>query len=209
MIYGWIQHTPAQPLRVKFPRLYQVSIQKEFVVGNMGQWCNGVWHWDLKWRRNLFQLELEQLNLLLLLLNNVSPCTAGSDSYRWNYSADGQYSVKSLIQHSIMLLFQRTISEQVVKFIWQRKAPPRADLLLWFLARGRLKTGQYLPNLRLIDEAQAVCIFFSNALETEKHVLFSCENIWKMWGLVFQWWNIQMVMHSNVINNIEAWNFLV
>lgn len=54
-----------------------------------------------------------------------------------------------------------------------------------------------------------MCIFFSNALETDEHVFFSGESIWKLWGLIFQWWNIQVVIHSNVLINIEAWSSLV
>lgn len=43
-------------------------------------------------------------------------------------------------------MFRRLLLEDIIKFIWQKKVPPRAEMIVWFLAMGRLKTMEYLHN---------------------------------------------------------------
>lgn len=52
-----------EPLKLIFPRLYNLSQDKEGRVGEMGEWKEGVWRWKWRWRRNFFIV-----NLLLLML---------------------------------------------------------------------------------------------------------------------------------------------
>ena len=42
-------------LAILFPRLYLISEQKLHTLGRMGEWRDGVWFWELKWRRNTFE----------------------------------------------------------------------------------------------------------------------------------------------------------
>lgn len=56
------------PLRVAFPRLYTISLQKHLFVSQMGIWRDGVWEWLLSWRRNLYDWEnddLQDLNSII------------------------------------------------------------------------------------------------------------------------------------------------
>jgi hypothetical protein len=68
-----------QPLLSRFSRLFGISVQKETLVCDMGRWENGVWKWELKWRRSLFVWEegvvheLEDL-LALVSLSEVNDC---------------------------------------------------------------------------------------------------------------------------------------
>ncbi|MCH85824.1 ribonuclease H protein [Trifolium medium] len=42
------------PLKVCFPRHYQVSVQRVVMVRNLFSWVGEVWVWDLRWIRLLF-----------------------------------------------------------------------------------------------------------------------------------------------------------
>lgn len=54
-------------------KLYQISIDKNAFVADMGEWYNEVWHWQWRWRGNQFVWEEA---LLLELSNLVSqPCS--------------------------------------------------------------------------------------------------------------------------------------
>lgn len=57
-----------QPLSCRFPRLYNISSQKNVVVAKLGNWNNGRWSWFFKWRRGLFVWEENLVNSLLELL---------------------------------------------------------------------------------------------------------------------------------------------
>lgn len=41
-------------LQQKYKRLYEVSLQHNYTVKQMGMWVGEVWTWKLSWRRNLF-----------------------------------------------------------------------------------------------------------------------------------------------------------
>ena len=41
-------------LKMAFLRLYSISMQKNFLISQMGNWHEGVWNWHLTWGRNLY-----------------------------------------------------------------------------------------------------------------------------------------------------------
>lgn len=42
-------------LKARFPRLFQISLQREDLISNMGFWDGIQCHWNLSRRRELFQ----------------------------------------------------------------------------------------------------------------------------------------------------------
>ena len=44
-------------LKRAFPRLYSLSLQKNFRVSHLGEWREGSWVWNLLWRRHLYDWE--------------------------------------------------------------------------------------------------------------------------------------------------------
>jgi hypothetical protein len=57
------------PLKTQFQKLFQASSQSTSTVGEMGNWVEDQWIWDLNWRRELFVLELNLLESLHEILN--------------------------------------------------------------------------------------------------------------------------------------------
>ncbi|XP_068483236.1 uncharacterized protein [Phaseolus vulgaris] len=58
-----------------FPRLFSISSAKDAKVAELGYWYNGVWVWNLDWRRSFFDWEkslVEQLVQLLMSQASVS-----------------------------------------------------------------------------------------------------------------------------------------
>lgn len=51
------------------------------------------------------------------------------------------------------------LNEVVIKVFWQKVCPPRAQLLVWFLAMDKLKTGNILHSLGMINMKQTLCPF--------------------------------------------------
>jgi hypothetical protein len=82
------------PLNTQFERLFQVSAHSTSTVGEMENWVEGRWIWDLNWRRNLFVSEVNLLESLLEIWNH-STISAADDSWFWKHDPTGHYSVKS------------------------------------------------------------------------------------------------------------------
>lgn len=56
-----------KPLKERFPRMYQLCVNKEGKVGEMGEWNNGCWGWKVEWRWELRERErgLGKVNCLI------------------------------------------------------------------------------------------------------------------------------------------------
>jgi len=87
----WLGHTH---LRLRFHMLFQVSHQQTTCIGSMRDSREGVWEWDLWWRRPFWAWVQEVLYQLLALLKG-SHLFEGEDSWTWRHSPDGQRSVRS------------------------------------------------------------------------------------------------------------------
>jgi hypothetical protein len=84
-----------QSFEYRFPRLFNISVQQDFRIPEMGIWHNGVWRWGLLWRRNFFVWEEELVNELEELINNVI-ITEVEDWWEWSPDINEGFSVKSL-----------------------------------------------------------------------------------------------------------------
>lgn len=125
----------------------------------MGTWDGEEWIWNLTWRRNLFQWELALIQELRTLLNTNCPRNNREDKMRRSGDLEGNYIVKSFNNIAQQHNFERTLSQEVTDLIWQKKAPPRAELVVWFLLQEKLKTGKLLFELHIIDADEAKCPF--------------------------------------------------
>jgi len=57
-------------LKSRFPRLFSLSVLKEANIRECGSKANGVWEWNLRWRRGLFTWEEDQVSQLLETISN-------------------------------------------------------------------------------------------------------------------------------------------
>ncbi|MCI04661.1 DUF4283 domain protein [Trifolium medium] len=70
----------ARLLSEEFPRLFSVSTQQHEVISDMGHWSSNDWIWNLNWRRNLFQWELDLVAQLERYIRD-SPILLVDDSW--------------------------------------------------------------------------------------------------------------------------------
>lgn len=121
-------------LRDKFQRLYNLSEQKQSMISEMGKWSEGVWCWDLKWRRQLPLREQGLLNEMMQLIGKVKLKVDVEDFWRWNLSAKGRYSTKEAYS---ILWGRRTAAtssreeKKRYKWLWNNHAPRKAKVMAW------------------------------------------------------------------------------
>lgn len=106
-------------------------------------------------------------------------------------------------------MYEQKLSTEITQFIWQRKAPTRADIIVWFLAIEKLKTGAYLLSLNLSPESQALCPLCDDNIETSSHLFFTCRFARRIWSSMFKWWGINGDIHEKAKVNIEMWSSMM
>lgn len=96
----------------------------------------------------------------------------------------------------------------ITKSIQDKGVPPRAQLTLWFANLGRLKTGDLLVDKGIIDAHHALCPFCRLVLESNSHILFTCQFSWGAWMMIFDWSGIRGVLHSRYEDFVIHWRGL-
>lgn len=117
------------------------------------------WHWEFGWKMRLYSWELTQLEDILNHVGISLPTRGKLDKLVWKAGSGGGYNSKSFIEVANQELFTPQLNAQIIAFIWQKRCPPRANIILWFLAKSKLKTGELLNNMGIISQEQAQCPF--------------------------------------------------
>ena len=82
-------------LLAKYPSLYLISDQQHNYIQEMGQQTDKGWEWKFKWRRHLFDRELEMADCFLSEVAGSSIQIHKKDEWIWKAEPTGQYSVRS------------------------------------------------------------------------------------------------------------------
>lgn len=84
-----------EKLQDKYSRLYNLSIQKNYFVSDLGFWRDGSWHWNFLWRRSLLAHEEEMVAAFTSEINSVALAEGKEPKWLWLANDDSCYTVKS------------------------------------------------------------------------------------------------------------------
>lgn len=130
---------------------------------------------------------------------NLSNCI--KDRAWWKLNNDGLYSAKSFSKGCWM----QNQSIHMMKGVWKGAAPPRAELLVWFILQERLNTRSILSRFNLIRDTDINCPFCNNEEETISHLFLHCMLSWNIWMEVLKWWNVQLPITQTPKQWFECW----
>ena len=146
------------------------------------------WEWNLKWRRHLFD---SQLDMAARFLCDVEGCHIQRnimDECIWKPHPSGLYSTKSAYA---VMWGEAAVDNQVQHFeeLWKLKIPPKVVVFAWRLFRDRLPTKSNLTrrNVALND---TYCPFCRRAKEDAAHLFLHCHKILPLWWESMAWVNI-------------------
>ena len=167
-------------LKRAFPRLFALSLQKNLLISQIGIWNEGSWSWNLRWLRNLYDREIDEVLRLKHLIEPNTPSIEMTDGVYWKHYGKLCFPVKSIVAQ-VYDSYAPTLPKTITNIVWQKCIPPRAQLSIWLPNLQKLKTGDLLVEKGIISSQQAVCPFCSLEMGSNSHILFTCRFSWCSW----------------------------
>jgi len=179
------------PLRLKYPRLFDLVMDKESKVADMGRWGWTVDGRAWEWRRRLFAWEEECVRECCVLLNNFVLLDNVNDKWRWLLDPVNGYSVKVFYRH---ITSTGHISDMsLVDDVWHKHIPSKVSVLVWRLLRNRLPTKDNLVHRGVLLSTNAACVGGCDDFESDTHLFLHCNVFGSLWSLVRNWLGISSV----------------
>ena len=185
----WVGDTS---LKLKFPRLFDLSVNKESTVEEMTRlgWEVGGMGWE--WRRRLLVWEEESVEECSVLLHNVVLQVIVHDTWRWLLDPILGYSVRGA--YNFITTTGTTVDRNLVDEVWHRLIPLKVSLFVWRLLHDRLPTKDNLARRGSIPATDTACSSSCGNLETSKHLFLDCATLSSLWSLVLHWLGISSVL---------------
>lgn len=195
--------------RLKYPRLYSISNQKEALVRDMGDNVEVGPVWNFNWRRHLFMWEEELLVSLKEDLEGVV-WTEDEDLWRWSLEDNGIFSVKSAYLRLEDLVLRedrwREDEKRVFKGLWDCSAPSKVVAFAWKALLNRIptKVNLELRNIITTDEAMG-CGWCERSEESTLHLLLHCDLASRVWLKLMLWIDGVFLIPPNLFLHWECW----
>ncbi|GKV25095.1 hypothetical protein SLEP1_g34588 [Rubroshorea leprosula] len=202
--FWWDKWRGEECLANMFPRLYLLSTEKMKMCSEMGSRINGLWEWNLTWRRKLFEWEEEEAMELHNMIQRVQTSQGCMDSWEWTHSKDGQYSTKSA--YAILAKEEREATE-ITTFsrIWNSVLPNKISAFNWQLLQDRIPTKMNLLTRGIIKDIQdCKCGICGEEEEDTKHLFLKCNMVRWLWTACAKWWGIKVTLEADCWNTFQV-----
>ncbi|RVW91479.1 Transposon TX1 uncharacterized 149 kDa protein [Vitis vinifera] len=173
-----------QPLGTQYPRLFRVVVDKNISISSvLGP--SRPFLWNLNFRRNLSDYEIEDLEGLMRSLDDLYLSPLVPDARLWPLSSSGLFSVKSFF----LALSQSSGSPQNFpsKFVWNSQVPFKVKSFVWLVAHKKVNTNDMLQVRRPYKALSPdICILCMKYGESADHLFLHCSLTIGLWHRLFQ-----------------------
>lgn len=107
-----------QSLKVRFPRLYHLSSNRGAKISDMGQWMEGAWRWEVRWRREPRERGREMVEELVETLTSIRLIQGKVDRWEWKGMTGGGFSVSKA--YEVIEQVRRSNSMARSSFLFQQ-----------------------------------------------------------------------------------------
>lgn len=183
---SWSGHGEA--LKLKYPRLYRISLQQHKLIQQVGSFNDSAWEWNLSWRRPLFDNEIASAVGFMEDISQIAIQRHTADCWMWKAEPNGFYSTRSAYN----LLQECSVEanlDEALQNLWKLKIPAKATIFAWSLIKDRLLTKSNLGR-RQIEINDNICPFCRNQLEDAAHLFFNCNKSLALWWESLSWTGI-------------------
>jgi hypothetical protein len=143
--YFWLDKwVGSAPLKVQFPRLFDLIIDKGATVREMAErgWAVGGGAWV--WRRRLLAWEEETVAKCAGLLANFVLQENNIDRWRWILDPVKGYFVRGTYQYLTSPI--APVEWGLSDMVWLKQVPLKVSVFIWRLLRNRLPTKDNLVH---------------------------------------------------------------
>jgi hypothetical protein len=182
-------------------------LQKDEYVGVLSEVDGERRKWKWMWRRNLFQWEVERLELLETFLENVR-LSNDIDDWRWIMNSEEGFSVKSA--YDLLVEFGDSpnfgpYERMILSKIWESSAPSKIVVFSWQLFHNRLPTKDNLFRRGVLDhKVGGNCVWCDSSPRSAKHLFAHCWFGHRVWYEIFKWFGVLMVMPHNLMSLLDC-----
>ncbi|GKV44689.1 hypothetical protein SLEP1_g51849 [Rubroshorea leprosula] len=195
--FWWDSWCGKGSLANKFPRLYLISTGKNKKINQMGKWNNGIWIWNIQWRRNLYSWEKMQEVELLNQIHDITIERGKKDLWEWQHNKDGRYTTKSAYK----ALSDGNGVEQprrVSQMVWNSLIPTKISIFVWQLLQNKIPTRSNLFKRGILkNPEECKCIFYGVENEDSNHLFIHCKIASDLWRDCYKWWGIRTVQDKD------------
>jgi hypothetical protein len=116
-------------LKLKFPHLFDLSVNKESTVEEMARlgWEIGGREWE--WRRRLLTWEEESVEECSVMLHDIVLQVTTHDTWRWLQDPIHGYSVRGA--YHLITTTGTTVDRTLVDDVWHRCIPSKVSFFVW------------------------------------------------------------------------------
>jgi hypothetical protein len=179
------------PLKVKFPRIYDLSLYKDCSVEMMRRLIGSVDGRERLWRRRLLAWEEESVRECSVLLLDIVLQDNVDDIWRWLLDPIHGYSVR--MAYRFLITSVETADRPQVPDIWHSHIPSKVSVFVWRLLRNRLPTKDNLLRRRVLSHNEVACVAGCGNRETAKHLFLDCDFFGSLWSHIWGWLGISSV----------------
>ena len=205
--YFWLDNWVGEtPLRVQFPRLFELSESKGATVKEMAErgWdvVGGAW----AWRRRLLAWEEESVSECSSLQCDIAFQVSTSDRWRWVLDPISSYSVKGTYKY--LTLPTTPVETGLYDAAWLKHVPLKVSVFVWCLLRNRLPTKDNLLRRRALHQDDITCVGGCGSQETSHHLFCRCDTFSGLWQCIYQWIDISFISLELVRDNLHQFGNL-
>lgn len=194
------------PLKVQFPRLFDLTIDKDALVSDMERrgWADGGGAWV--WRRRLLAWEEETVTECATLLSDIVLQDTILDRWRWGLDPTIGYSVKGTYQY--LTSSDSTVEQRNSNMVWLKHVPVKVSVFVWRLFRNRLPTKDNLIRRMVLQQEDNGCVGGCGNSDSAVHFILRCVTFGSLWHLIYKWVGISFISPDRVTDHFHQFGLL-
>ncbi|GKV46844.1 hypothetical protein SLEP1_g53805 [Rubroshorea leprosula] len=181
---------------------------KEKKCCQMGNEEDGIWRWNLEWRRALFDWEREEAAELQQKIDSMRIHKDIPDTWKWEHSKEGNYSTKSAYK-PLTNEFNGLDAAPIHKRVWNPIIPSKISAFNWQLLQDRIPTKSNLQRRGITTELDdGICALCEEEVEDSNHLFLRCKVAKWLWKACGKWWGTSVNLENDCWKTFEqfgAW----